>query len=261
MTSLLVAFAITVTLDDHHGKSAPVAKPAPTVSGAKKSLGNGSSIRVYAPEPEMTVALAVEKLKEGNARFAKRKTQNPHRDTGRLAEVAKSQAPFAAVLGCADSRLSPELIFDQGFGDLFVVRVAGNVVDLFGTASMEYCVEHLGAKVIIVLGHERCGAVKAACDTFASRSETTVASMDTEGHAAMATSIPSLIEHIMPSVNRAATTKPFSLIDTAIAFNAQDSKKQLLSGSPMIKAMVAKGELKVLSGVYDLDTGLVKLLD
>jgi len=105
---------------------------------------------------------AINLLKEGNLRFVQGRAGHPRQDKARRAETTASQHPFAAVLGCADSRVPPEVIFDQGLGDLFSVRVAGNVVDQDVLASLEYSVKHLGTRAIIVLGHEACGAVKAA---------------------------------------------------------------------------------------------------
>jgi carbonic anhydrase len=263
LVSLIAATVLSPSLESDHGHATKpsAAKPAVTTTG-KKNLGGGSWVKVYPPEPEMTPNRALALLTEGNARFAKRKVKNPHREADRLAEVAKGQHPFAAILGCADSRLSPELIFDQGFGDLFVVRVAGNVVDTFGIASLEYSIEHLGAQVVVVLGHERCGAVKAACDTFVSINQP-VASVAKEEHEHtehFQTSIPALVEFIMPSVAKAASRKPHSLIDAAIEANVKDNQAALLEKSPMVKSLVAKGKLKIVGGVYDLDTGMVKLL-
>lgn len=107
---------------------------------------------------------ALAKLMEGNQRFVERKRLNPHQDTARLAEVATGQAPFAAILSCADSRVVPEIAFDQGIGDLFVVRVAGNIAITEDIASEEYAVGVLGTPLLLVLGHERCGAVNAALE-------------------------------------------------------------------------------------------------
>jgi carbonic anhydrase len=112
-------------------------------------------------------AAAVKALVDGNARWASGKPRHSGRDFARRECVAKEgQTPFAAILGCADSRVPPELLFDEGVGDLFVVRVAGNSVDKLGEQSLEYSAEHLGVETILVLGHQKCGAVKAAVDTY-----------------------------------------------------------------------------------------------
>ncbi len=135
--------AITPTPTQPLNDSAIAAEPA----------GNNASL---------TPAQALQKLVDGNNRFVARKQQNPNQTQARLVEVAKGQKPFAAILGCADSRVPTEIIFDQGLGDLFVGRVAGNVATTEEIASHEYGTLVLGAKVLIVLGHERCGAVEAA---------------------------------------------------------------------------------------------------
>ena len=128
-------------------------------------LGTIAKEPEHADAPKVSPADALARLKAGNQRFVAGKLQHPHQDSKRRAELAKGQQPFAIVLGCADSRTSPEVLFDQGLGDLFVVRVAGNVLDDHALASIEYAVEHLGAQLIVVLGHQRCGAVQAAKDT------------------------------------------------------------------------------------------------
>ncbi len=125
---------------------------------------NGSAI---AAEPastnaDLTPDAALQQLVDGNNRFVERKRQNPHQTPARLIEVAQGQRPFAAILGCSDSRVPTEVIFDQGFGDLFVVRVAGNIATTEEIASQEFGTLVLGAKVLLVLGHSRCGAVQAA---------------------------------------------------------------------------------------------------
>src|ERR1044071_4859084 len=108
---------------------------------------------------------ALAKLKEGNARFVTNKVSTGKRTAANRAETAQSQHPFAIVLGCADSRTSPEIVFDQNIGDLFVVRTAGNLVDDHALGSIEYAVAHLGARLVVVLGHERCGAAQAALES------------------------------------------------------------------------------------------------
>src|SRR5262249_28952107 len=114
------------------------------------------------PAEPITPAQALDRLRLGNGRFAAGQAEAPQRDLARLRETAPSQAPFAAVLGCADSRVPVELIYDQGFGDIFVVRVAGNVAASAEIASLEYATQVLGGAVLVVLGHSNCGAVKAA---------------------------------------------------------------------------------------------------
>ena len=114
---------------------------------------------------------ALARLKAGNARFVAGKLEHPRQTAARRTELATSQHPFAVVLACADSRTSPGLLFDEGLGDVFVVRVAGNVLNNELLGSIEYAVEHLGTQLVVVLGHERCGAVAAARETIATKGE------------------------------------------------------------------------------------------
>lgn len=235
---------------DQHGSGPAHATPAST-----KPSG---FIRVYAPgETEATECLSG--LLAGNRRFAAEQAKGPHRNASTRQKVAKKQTPFASVLTCADSRLSPELIFDQGLGDLFVVRVAGNLVDVFGIASLEYAAEHLGSKVILVLGHERCGAVGAACDYFKANVSASIGH-DHSKPESHESSIPALVEALQPAVEIAWQTAPQQLLEKAITVNAQRNAEAVVTQSPLLKAMVAKGEVVVVSGVYDLDTGKVTLL-
>jgi carbonic anhydrase len=142
-----------------------------------------------APKVSPTEALA--RLKAGNERFVASKLEHPRQTAERRTELANGQHPFAIVLACADSRTSPELVFDQGLGDVFVVRVAGNVLNDETVGSIEYAVDHLGAQLIVVLGHERCGAVAAARETIAAKGKA-------PGH------IQSLVKAIAPAVEATA---------------------------------------------------------
>src|SRR5438094_6511853 len=162
----------------------------------------------------------------------------------RRAELTKSQHPFAIVLGCADSRVPPEIAFDQGLGDLFVVREAGNVIDDHSLGSIEYAVDHLAVRLIVVLGHQRCGAVKAAKDTIAANGKA-------PGH------IQSLVTAIEPAVEE--TTK--GDLNATIEANVKNVKQALCSSTPILKPKVDSGELKVVGAYYSLDTGTVAFMD
>lgn len=179
---------------------------------------------------------ALAKLVAGNKRFASRDVTEGKAVAVRRAETASSQHPFAVIVGCADSRTSPELLFDQNLGDLFVVRTAGNLVDDHALGSIEYAVEHLGARLIVVLGHERCGAVTAA-----------LASDTAPGH------VQALVRDIQPAV-QATKGKPAARLDATIDANAK-----LVAAK--IRAEAKLGELassvRVVAGVYDLDTGVI----
>jgi carbonic anhydrase len=180
---------------------------------------------------------ALAKLQAGNERFATSKVTKGRPVAAKRAETAQSQHPFAVIVGCADSRTSPELVFDQNIGDLFVVRTAGGLVDEHGLGSIEYAVEHLGVRLIVVLGHERCGAVKAA-----------LGSPTAPGH------INSLVRDIQPAV-AATKDKPGDTLDLTIAENARLVAARIRNEAKF--GELAK-EVRVVSGVYDLDTGKVE---
>src|SRR5438876_10670259 len=125
----------------------------------------------HSDQPSVAPSEAISRLKEGNGRYAGGNLQHPGQTTERRAELANTQHPFATIVSCSDSRVPPEIVFDQGLGDLFVVRVAGNVIDDHALGSIEYAVDHLGVRLIVVLGHQSCGAVKAAKETIAAKSK------------------------------------------------------------------------------------------
>jgi carbonic anhydrase len=189
------------------------------------------------PAPSVSADEALAKLKEGNARFATSKVSAPKPTAARRAETAQAQHPFAIVLACADSRSSPEIIFDQNIGDLFVGRSAGNLVDDHTLGSIEYAVEHLGTRLIVVLGHKRCGAIKAA-----------LASDTAPGH------VQSLVRDIQPAV-KASKGKEGNVEDLVIAENARLMAARIRSEGDF--GDLAK-EVRIVSAVYDLDTGRVK---
>ena len=188
-----------------------------------------------APSVEADDALA--RLKAGNERFANSKVSSGKPVAARRAETAQDQHPFAIVVGCADSRTAPEIIFDQGIGDLFVIRTAGNLVDDYALGSIEYAVEHLGVRLIVVLGHERCGAVTAA-----------LASASAPGH------INALVRDIQPAVT---ATKGKEGDKLANAIHENDA-----AVAAKIRKQAQLGELgaqvRVVEAYYDLDTGKVE---
>lgn len=182
----------------------------------------------------------------GNERYVARKARRPNQTAARRAEVAKGQWPFAIVLGCADSRVPPEIVFDQGLGDLFVVRVAGNIVDAGGIASIEYAVEHLGARLVLVLGHERCGAVAAAVEAAGKPG-------DLPGH------LGSLLRPIAPAVEQ-AKGQPGDLLDNAVRANVTLAVGHLKASEPILAGPVREGRVRVVGGRYDLQSGRVELI-
>jgi carbonic anhydrase len=189
-------------------------------------------------------------LIDGNQRFVKGELAHPRRRPEDFAPLAEGQAPLAIIVGCADSRVSPELIFDQGVGDLFVVRVAGNIVSGAGPSvkgSIEFAVAELGAGLIVVLGHGACGAVKAAIEHI-------------DSNDVLPGSIRELVDLIRPAA-AAVRGKPGDKLDNAIKANVEQGVERLKSLDPILSGLVKKGELKVVGAVYELRTGLVKFLD
>jgi len=162
----------------------------------------------------------------------------------RRGELTKSQHPFAIILSCSDSRVPPEIVFDEGLGDLFGVRVAGNVLTDEGLGSIEYAVDILGAKLIVVLGHQSCGAVDAALKTVAAKGKA-------PGH------IQSLVKAIKPVVD----STPKGDLDTMIKANVKHVVDALRSSTPILKAKVDAGEVQVIGGYYTLETGAVTFLE
>jgi carbonic anhydrase len=185
----------------------------------------------------LTPDTALAKLLAGNQRFASQKARQPNQGVFRLQEVAKGQHPFAAILGCADSRVPVEILFDRGLGDLFTVRVAGNVATPEEIGSLEYAAL-LGTQIIFVLGHERCGAVTAA-----------LANQPAPGQ------IGSILEQIQPAI---AATKGRSgdPLKNAIIANVSN-QITTLKASPVLAKLIETDKLKIVGGYYDLDTGLV----
>lgn len=182
-----------------------------------------------------TPAEALQALLDGNRRFVEGRPIAPHRDFARLREIAPKQAPFAAFLGCADSRVPVEIVFDQGFGDLFVSRIAGNIAVAEQIASLEFGTAVLGAQVLYVLGHTACGAVSA-----------TMNGTDVPGQ------ISALYYHIRPAVRVAGGN-----LDRAIIENVRNQALALREGSTVINRLVKEEKLLVVGGVYDLATGRV----
>jgi carbonic anhydrase len=180
-------------------------------------------------------------LKSGNDRFVAGHPLHPNQDTDRRTDLSAGQHPFAIIVGCSDSRVPPEIVFDQGLGDLFVVRVAGNVVDDHALGSIEYAVEHLHVKLIVVLAHDKCGAVQAA-----------VAGGDAPGH------IQSIVDAIQPAVDK-AKTEPGDVLDNAIDENARNTADRI-THDPALTHEIESGELDVEAARYKLDTGKVVFL-
>jgi carbonic anhydrase len=197
-----------------------------------------------APAQEVSPDEAMGRLKHGNAIFARGGANLILPTLARVNELSKGQKPFAVVIGCADSRTAPELIFDCNLGELFVIRVAGSTVGREGLGSIVYAVEHLGAPLIVVLGHTKCGAVGAAVD---------VAKKHTELHGAL----HEMVLPIIPAVLEADETHPADLQDASIRRNVRDIAGRLKVADSVLAERLHEGRLKVVSACYDLATGVV----
>ncbi len=188
----------------------------------------------------LTAGTALQRLMDGNQRYVNDALQHPNRTSERREALASKQAPFAVIVGCSDSRVSPEILFDQGLGDLFVVRVAGNVIGSIELDSIDYAALVLKSSVILVLGHESCGAVEAVL----------------QGNTAGMESIARLI---YPAIEAEKKEKTHNLLDSCVKKNAQNMKEYLMKTS-ILKKLVAEGKLEIRAAYYDLQTGKVELL-
>lgn len=188
----------------------------------------------------------LDSLRAGNVRFIEGKSTHALGDPARRKELTAGQKPGAIILSCSDSRVPPELVFDKGLGELFTVRVAGNVLGAQTVASMEYAVEHLGAKLILILGHESCGAVKAALTT-------------PMGQSAGSPDLDALISVIKPnirSLDRAVASEDATIRKPVIA-NVDGVGARLLQRSRIIRKHVEEGKVQLVHGIYSLETGKV----
>lgn len=189
-------------------------------------------------------AEALRRLLVGNLRYVNNRATDANEGAQRRSEVAQIQDPFAIIFGCVDSRVPPEIVFDCGLGDLFVVRTAGQVIDQAVLSSIEFGVLELGIPLIMVLGHERCGAVKAAIETL-------------EANTNEAAQFSWLIKHIRPAIHKAKEMRG-DLLDNAIRTNIQLTV-QALRDAPVLAPVRDKGQLRIVGAYYDLDTGRVML--
>lgn len=211
---------------------------------AAASFGEAVSAQPVSAASDPDAALKL--LVEGNARYAA--NQPRERDfSAERASRAKGQAPFAAILGCADSRVSPELAFDQNPGDLFVVRVAGNFMTTDGLGSLEYGAAVLGTKLIMVLGHTSCGAVKATVEALQKGNTL-------PGH------IADLVRAMKPGIQPVLTQKGDDLEQRAVVANVRHNVQLLKTAKPVLAAMIAKKQLNVVGGFYDISSGKVTLV-
>lgn len=181
----------------------------------------------------------LELLLTGNKRFSSQEMIHPNQTTERRKALGVGQQPMAVIVGCSDSRVSPEIIFDQGLGDLFVVRLAGNIVDDAALGSIEYAVEHLGAKLIMVLGHQSCGAVKAS-----------LGKEKGPGH----------LESVLEPIRKCLKNQLNLDADQAARLNIQGIVDYIKSCEPILKPEIDQGHARVVGAYYSFDTGLVEIV-
>jgi carbonic anhydrase len=191
-----------------------------------------------------TAALA--RLANGNARFVAGTPAHPDADAHTRDALVAGQHPFAVVLSCSDSRVPPEVVFDQGLGDLFVVRVAGNVLEPAVLASIEYAVEHLDARLIVVMGHESCGAVKAALATPA-------------GHGAGSAALDGLLDTVRANVGEVHPAATDTTLREPVRRNVAAVAAQLVRQSPIVRERVERGTVRIVPALYALGSGQVTL--
>ena len=197
---------------------------------------------------------ALERLGAGNRRFVSGegiRDDDPSRS--RHAELAEHQEPFAIVLGCADSRVPPEIVFDQGLGDLFVIRVAGNVVEPSQLGSIEFAATHLGARLVVVLGHSRCGAVMATIEQLQRKGDNP------------SRGLRAIIDRIRPAVEESMKSElrddPDTLVEHAVRANVDASVSQLRHGSEILEELIRNEGLVIVGAEYSLETGEVEFFE
>ncbi len=199
----------------------------------------------------ITAAEALKRLEDGNRRFVAGKSRNPT-TVVRPADTADSQRPFAIILGCSDSRVPAEIVFDQGLGDLFVIRIAGNIVAPSQIGSVEFAATAFGTPLVVVLGHSGCGAVLAAVDQLQGPAE------------ARSRNLAAIVNFVRPSVHAARAAHPDAdhdaLVERAVRENIRRSVEHLRHGSDIIEDLVTGGQLEIVGAEYSLETGEVELL-
>ena len=250
---ILIAVSSSYSFAGGGGAAPPAERGAPTGGHGKPGTSTaapGAKPSKPAGKVQRDDHKAIALLRAGNERYVEGKLLHPHADAERRHDQAvRGQNPLAAVITCSDSRIPVEMVFDQGVGDLFVVRVAGNVVGGDETGSVEYAVGHLGTPLVVVMGHTSCGAVTAAAKG-AAKSE----------HG----SIPELLRHIEPAVARVKEKQPDlegeKLVAAAIQENVWQSVADALAHSDLLANKARKGEITVVGAVYDIDSGRVEWL-
>jgi carbonic anhydrase len=197
---------------------------------------------------------ALELLREGNRRFVSgTKISDILTSQTRRSELAAGQEPFAIILGCSDSRVPAEIVFDQGLGDLFVIRVAGNIVAASQIGSVEFAAERFGTRLVVVLGHSQCGAVRATLEELQQPTDN------------QSRNLRSIVDRVRPSVEALLSTElrddPEALVRHAVRANVRVSASHLRHGSEVLEQLIQKDELLVVGAEYSLETGAVEFFD
>jgi len=197
---------------------------------------------------------ALDRLRAGNARFlAGSRSNHDHVGEARRAEVAEGQEPFAIVLGCSDSRVPAELIFDQGLGDLFVIRVAGNIVAASQIGSIEFAAERFHTRLVVVLGHTQCGAIGATLEALQQGSEN------------QSRNLQFIVDRVRPSIeplfHTALRNDPEALAREAVRANIRASVDQLRHGSDILEDLIQRNGLMIVGAEYSLETGVIDFFD
>ena len=197
--------------------------------------------------------VALERLKEGNQRFAANVRAEAFVSHLRRAELAAGQEPFAIILGCSDSRVPAEIVFDQGLGDLFVIRVAGNIVAPSQVGSVEFAAARFSTRLVVVLGHSQCGAITATLEELRAPTEN------------QSRNLAAIVDRVRPSVQALLATElrhdPDALVREAVRANIRASVNQLRHGSQVLEELIIREGLVVVGAEYSLDTGIVDFFD
>jgi carbonic anhydrase len=221
--------------------AAPItALAAPALAGPDPHAAHGG----------LTPDAALQRLREGNAAFVSDRPLPVSLGTERRHALASGQAPFAVLVSCSDSRVPPEMVFGCGLGELFIIRVAGNTIDTTALGSIEYAVEHLGVPLVVVMGHERCGAVSAAADVV-------------QRNTHFAGAVGAMLQPIIPAVLAARAADPAgNLLDLSVRENVRQVLQHLREvASPALLEKQAGGDLRIVGARYDLDDGVVDFFD
>ncbi|MCP5159704.1 MAG: carbonic anhydrase [Gammaproteobacteria bacterium] len=253
------ATALTTTLTACTGYPA-LAESDPDPMPPQVSGSSGGAEGYHASEkPISSPQEALQRLMEGNQRFVANRLLDPNRSPQRRAAVAHSQQPFATILGCVDSRVPPEMVFDRGLGDLLVIRSAGEVLDEAVIGSIEFGSFELKIPLIVVLGHERCGAVKAAIDALEHGGGEHGRGKKKGQHSAEPGDIGYLVQGLRPAIEKAQSWGMGDLAENAMRANVSLTV-QRLKKSPVLSAAEESGRLRIVGARYDLDSGAVEML-